>query len=106
MCYKEIKEVKLPRKNKEGEIYIETKLWHSTIQQEWRICQKNNFDILSMSKKTSGSKVNYEKTKDVYIRAATINRSNLWKIVCTKFNVKLLAFIMVIIYKMMWYGNR
>ena len=30
-----------------------------------------------MSKKTSGSKVNYEKTKDVYIRAATINRSNL-----------------------------
>lgn len=76
MCYKEIKEVKLPRKNKEGEIYIETNLWHSTIQQEWRICQKNNFDILSMSKKTSDSKVNYEKTKGVYIRAATINRSN------------------------------
>jgi DNA-dependent RNA polymerase auxiliary subunit epsilon len=106
LCYKEIKGVKLPRKNKEGELYIETKLWHSTIQQEWRICQKNNFDILSIYKKASGSKVNYEKTKGVYIRAATTNRSNLWKIVCTKVNVKLLAFIMVIIYKLMRYGNQ
>ena len=40
---------------------------------------KTNFDILSIYKRASGSKVNYEKTKAAYIRVATINRSNLYK---------------------------
>ena len=67
---------------------------------------KKCFDILTIYEKASGSKVNYEKTKGMYIGSAQNNRPKFTKIVSTKDNVKLLAFIMVIIYKMMRYRNQ
>ena len=64
-------------------------------------------DILTIYEKASGSKVNYEKTKGMYIGSAKNNRPKFTKIVWTKDNVKTLGiFIMVIIYKMMRYGNQ
>jgi hypothetical protein len=67
---------------------------------------KKCFDILTIYEKASGSKVNYEKTKGMYIGSAKNNRPKFTKIVSTNDNVKLLAFIMVIIYKMMRYRNQ
>ena len=57
-------------------------------------------------KKTSGSKVNFEKTKCIYIGSAKNNRPKFTKEFGQRIMLKLLAFIMVIIYKMMRYGNQ
>jgi hypothetical protein len=52
---------------------------------------KNSFDILTIYEKASGSKVNYEKTKGMYIESAKNNRPKFTKIVWTKDNVKTLG---------------
>ena len=67
---------------------------------------KQSFDNLTIYEKDSGSKVNYEKTKGMYIGSAKHNRPKFPKLVSTKDNVKSLGFIMVIIYKIMRYGNQ
>ena len=52
---------------------------------------KKSFDILTIYEKASGSKVNYEKTKGMYIGSAKNNRPKFTKIVWTKDNVKTLG---------------
>ena len=52
---------------------------------------KKSFDILTIYEKASGSKVNYEKTKGMYIESAKHNRPKFSKIVSTKDNVKTLG---------------
>ena len=52
---------------------------------------KKSFDILTIYEKASGSKVNYEKTKGMYIGLAKNNRPKFTKIVWTKDNVKTLG---------------
>jgi hypothetical protein len=52
---------------------------------------KKSFDILTIYEKASGSKVNYEKTKGMYIGSAKNNRTNFTKIVWKKDNVKTLS---------------
>ena len=52
---------------------------------------KKCFDILTIYEKASGSKVNYEKTKGMYIESAKHNRPKFSKIVSTKDNVKTLG---------------
>jgi hypothetical protein len=52
---------------------------------------KKSFDILTIYEKASGSKVNYEKTKGMYIGSAKDNRPKFSKIVWTKDNVKTLG---------------
>jgi hypothetical protein len=52
---------------------------------------KKSFDILTIYEKASGSKVNYEKTKGMYIGSAKDNRPKFTKIVWTKDNVKTLG---------------
>ena len=52
---------------------------------------KQSFDNLTIYEKASGSKVNYEKTKGMYIGYAKINRPMFTQIVWTKDNVKTLG---------------
>ena len=52
---------------------------------------KKSFDILTIYEKASGSKVNYEKTKGMYIGSAKNNRPKFTKIVWKKNNVKTLG---------------
>jgi hypothetical protein len=54
---------------------------------------KKSFDILTIYEKASGSKVNFEKTKCIYIGSAKNknNRPKFTKIVWTKDNVKTLG---------------
>jgi hypothetical protein len=89
LCYKgdsEIQGVKL-RGGKDGE-YIETKL--CMFADDTQLFNKNDesvkkyFDILTIYEKASGSKVNYEKTKGMYIGSAKNNRPKFTKIVWTK----------------------
>jgi hypothetical protein len=85
--------VKLPG-GKDGE-YIETKL--CMFADDTQLFNKNDesvkksFDILTIYEKASGSKVNYEKTKGMYIGSAKNNRPKFTKIVWTKDNVKTLG---------------
>jgi hypothetical protein len=57
-------------------------------------------------KKPLVQKLIMKRQKGMYIGSAQNNRPKFTKIVSTKDNVKLLAFIMVIIYKMMRYRNQ
>jgi lipopolysaccharide export system protein LptA len=52
---------------------------------------KKSLDFLTIYEKASGSKVNYEKTKGMYIGSAKNNRAKFKKIVWTKDNVKTLG---------------
>ena len=52
---------------------------------------KKSFDISTIYEKASGSKVNYEKTKIMYIGSAKNNRPKFTKIIWTKDNVKTLG---------------
>ena len=89
----EIQGIKLPG-GKDGE-YIETKL--CMFADDTQLFNKNDesvkksFDILTIYEKASGSKVNYEKTKGMYIGSAKNNRPKFTKIVWTKDNVKTLG---------------
>jgi hypothetical protein len=68
---------------------------------------KKSFDILTIYEKAPGSKVNYEKTKGIYIGSVKNNRPKFTKIVWTKDNVKTLGIHHGYnIYKMMRYGNQ
>ena len=68
---------------------------------------KKSFDISTIYEKASGSKVNYEKTKIMYIGSAKNNRPKFTKIILTKDNVKTLGIHHGYnIYKMMRYGNQ
>ena len=84
---------KLPG-GKDGE-YFETKL--CMFADDTQLFNKNDesvrkyFDILTIYEKASGSKVNYEKTKGMYIGSAKNNRPKFTKIVWTKDNVKTLG---------------
>jgi hypothetical protein len=91
----EIQGVKLP--GEEDEEYIETKL--CMFADDTQLFNKNDesvkksFDVLIIYEKASGSKVNYEKTKGMYmyIGSAKNNRPKFTKMVWTKDNVKTLG---------------
>jgi hypothetical protein len=74
----EIQGIKLPG-GKDGE-YIETKF--CMFADDTQLFNKNDesvkksFDILTIYEEASGSKVNYEKTKGMYIGLAKNNRHN------------------------------
>lgn len=82
----EIQGVKL-HEERDGK-YIETKtLLFNKNDGSVKIC----FDILTIYEKTSGSKVNDEKTKGIYIGAAKKNRPKFTNLVWKKDNVKTLG---------------
>ena len=66
---------------------------------------KTSFDVLSTYEKASGSKINFEKTKGLYIRSARNRRPTFTKIKWVTGNVKHWVYIMDMTFKIISNGN-
>ena len=85
----EIQGVKLPGGKMRNISRLSSECLQMTLSYDESV--KKCFDILTIYEKASGSKVNYEKTKGMYIGSAKNNRPKFTKIVWTKDNVKTLG---------------